>query len=45
MLERRQGDRRIEHQDVAEDQRRDERRVRQGEVSALGYTVIRFGRD
>jgi hypothetical protein len=45
MLERRQGDRRIEHENVAEDQRRDERRVRQGEVSALGYTVIRFGRD
>jgi len=45
MLERRQGERRVEQQDVTEEQRRDERRVRQGEVSALGYTVIRFGRD
>jgi len=45
MLERRQGERRVEHQDVTRDQRRDERRMRQGEVSALGYTVIRFGRD
>jgi len=45
MLERRQGERRVEQQEVTEEQRRDERRVRQGEVSALGYTVIRFGRD
>jgi hypothetical protein len=45
MLERRQSERRVEHQDVADDQRHDERRVRQSEVSALGYTVIRFGRD
>jgi hypothetical protein len=45
MLERRQSERRVERQEVAEEQRRDERRVRQGEVSALGYTVIRFGRD
>ena len=45
MLERRQGERRVEHQDVAKDQRRDDRRVRQSEVCALGYTVIRFGRD
>jgi len=45
MLERRQGERRVECQSVAEEQRHDERRVRQGEVSALGYTVIRFGRD
>ena len=45
MLERRQAERRIEHQDVADDHRRDERRLRQGEVSSLGYTVIRFGRD
>ena len=45
MLERRQSERRVEQQDVTEEQRRDERRVRQGEVSALGYTVIRFGRD
>ena len=45
MLDRRQGERRVEHQDVPDDHRRDDRRVRQGEVSALGYTVIRFGRD
>jgi len=45
MLERRQGERRVEHQDVAKDQRRDDRRVRQSEVCAMGYTVIRFGRD
>ena len=44
ILERRQGERRVEHQHVAEDQRHDERRLRQGDVSALGYTVIRFGR-
>ena len=44
ILERRQGERRVEHQHVAEDQRRDDRRLRQGDVSALGYTVIRFGR-
>ncbi len=49
MLERRQGDRRQGErrhapQDVPDEQRRIERRLRQGEVSALGYTVIRFGR-
>ena len=45
MLERRQGERRLEPQSVPDEQRRVERRLRQGEVSALGYTVIRFGRD
>ena len=45
MLERRQGERRVEQQDVVDEQRRDDRRLRQGDVSALGYTVIRFGRD
>ncbi len=45
MLERRQGERRLEPQSVPDEQRRIERRLRQGEVSALGYTVIRFGRD
>jgi hypothetical protein len=44
MLERRQGDRRHEPHDVSEEHRRAERRLRQGEVSGLGYTVIRFGR-
>ena len=44
MLERRQGERRLEPQSVPDEQRRIERRLRQGEVSALGYTVVRFGR-
>jgi hypothetical protein len=44
MLERRQGERRLAPQSVPDEQRRIERRLRQGEVSALGYTVIRFGR-
>jgi len=45
MLERRRGERRLAPQSVPDEQRRIERRLRQGEVSALGYTVIRFGRD
>src|SRR5438309_10960864 len=45
MLERRQGERRLEERSVGDEQRRLDRRIRQGEVSALGYTVIRFGRD
>ena len=44
MLERRRAERRLEPQSVPDEQRRIERRLRQGEVSALGYTVIRFGR-
>ena len=44
MLERRRAERRIEQQSVPEDQRRLDRRVREGEISALGYTVIRFGK-
>ena len=44
MLERRRGERRLGQQSVPQEQRRDERRVRQSEVSALGYTVVRFGR-
>jgi len=44
MMERRQGDRRLDRQDVPKEHRRAERRLRQGEVSGLGYTVIRFGR-
>jgi hypothetical protein len=44
MLERRRGERRLAPQSVPDEQRRIERRLRQGEVSALGYTVIRFGR-
>jgi len=38
MLERRRGERRLEPQSVPDEQRRIERRLRQGEVSALGYT-------
>ena len=44
MLERRRGERRLVPQSVPDEHRRIERRLRQGEVSALGYTVIRFGR-
>jgi len=43
MMERRQRDRRIAPSPVSADKRRAERRVREGEVFALGYTVIRFG--
>ena len=45
MLDRRRGDRRAEEQVVADEHRGLDRRIRQGEVSALGYTIIRFGRD
>jgi len=44
MLERRRAERRLAPQSVPDEHRRIERRLRQGEVSALGYTVIRFGR-
>jgi len=43
MMERRRSDRRIAPTTVPADKRRAERRVREGEVYALGYTVIRFG--
>jgi hypothetical protein len=44
ILERRQADRRAgDHDEPLEERRLIDRRVRQGEVSALGYTVIRFG--
>jgi len=45
ILERRRSDRRLTDSDVPEDQRQVDRRVRQGEVSAFGYTVIRFGKE
>lgn len=45
ILERRRADRRLTDSDVPEDQRQVDRRVRQGEVSAFGYTVIRFGKE
>jgi len=43
MLERRRNDRRIAPKAVPAEKRRAERRVRGGQVYALGYTVIRFG--
>jgi hypothetical protein len=44
ILERRQADRRAgDGHGPLEERRLIDRRVRQGEVSALGYTVIRFG--
>jgi hypothetical protein len=45
MLDRRRGDRRAEEQVVADEHHGLDRRIRQGEVSALGYTIIRFGKD
>ena len=45
MLDRRRGDRQAEEQAVAEEHHGLDRRIRQGEVSALGYTIIRFGKD
>ena len=45
MLDRRRGDRTEEEQVVAEEHRGLDRRIRQGEVSSLGYTIIRFGKD
>ena len=45
MLDRRRGDRRAEEQVVADEHHGLDRRIRQGEMSALGYTIIRFGRD
>ncbi|PYN33817.1 MAG: hypothetical protein DME01_17370 [Candidatus Rokuibacteriota bacterium] len=44
MLDRRRGDHREEEQSVAGEHRGLDRRLRQGEVSALGYTIIRFGK-
>jgi len=45
MLDRRRGDHRAEEQVVADEHHGLDRRIRQGEVSALGYTIIRFGKD
>jgi len=45
ILERRRVERRLGDSDVPEEQRQVDRRVRQGEVSAFGYTVIRFGKE
>jgi len=43
--ERRQADRRREQSPVADERRRQERRIRQGNTLALGYTVVRFKRN
>jgi len=44
IVDRRRGERRRAQQRAPDERRRRaERRVRQGEVYALGYTVIRFG--
>ena len=43
MLDRRRGDRQADEEIV--EHRGLDRRIRQGEVSALGYTIIRFGKD
>ena len=43
MMERRRSDRRIVPKSVPAEKRRAERRVREGQVYAPGYTVIRFG--
>jgi len=45
MLDRRSGNRQEEEKSIAEEHGGLDRRIRQGEVSALGYTIIRFGRD
>jgi hypothetical protein len=44
MVERRRGDRRREGSDVPGDRRKRDRRVRRGQTSALGYTLVRFGK-
>jgi hypothetical protein len=44
LLERRASDRRRETRAAAKDRRRLERRLRVGQVSSLGYTIVRFRR-
>ena len=45
MMERRRGDRRQQASDAAYERRRRDRRVRRGQTSALGYTLVRFGKS
>ena len=45
MVERRRGDRRRLGSDVPHDRRKRDRRVRRGQTSALGYTLLRFGKS
>ncbi len=44
ILERREGDRRRGANAKADDRRRLQRRLRHGQVSSLGYTIVRFRR-
>jgi hypothetical protein len=43
MVERRRNDRRRQGRAVSDDRRKRDRRVRRGQTSALGYTLVRFG--
>ena len=43
-LERRKGDRRQATRAHADDRRRLQRRIRHGQMSSLGYTMVRLGR-
>jgi hypothetical protein len=45
LLDRRRADRQEDEPPVADEHRGLDRRIREGEVSALGYTIIRFGKD
>ncbi|MGH7313526.1 MAG: hypothetical protein ACREJV_10155, partial [Candidatus Rokuibacteriota bacterium] len=45
MIERRRGDRRGQGADAPCERRRRDRRVRRGQTSALGYTLLRFGKS
>jgi hypothetical protein len=42
--ERRQADRRREQRPVGDERRQKDRRIRQGKIFALGYTLFRFKR-
>jgi hypothetical protein len=44
MVERRRTDRRRQGRPVSDDRRQRDRRVRRGQTSALGYTLVRFGK-
>lgn len=44
MFERRRSDRRRQVRAVSNDRRQRDRRVRRGQTSALGYTLVRFGK-
>ena len=41
-MERRRGERRRQKQDVAVERRERDRRLHRGNLSALGYTAVRF---